>query len=341
MKLRADELRAHLRDGLQPVYLVTGDEPFLLDEALTEIRVAAREAGFDERQVLDADAGFDWGELHAVAVSMSLFASRRLLELRLAGGKAGQNGARALAEYCAEPATDVLLLINAGRMEPKQRNAAWVKAVERAGVLVQAWPVQPRQLPQWIERRMRAAGLQPSGEAAALIAERAEGNLLAAVQEIEKLRLIHGEGPVDVDAVRAAVAESARFDVFDLVDAAVAAQPARAVRIARVLRQEGVEPTLVLWALAKELRTLATLRSALDGGEQPARAFQRLRLWKSRQQLMGSAARRGSAEAWERLLARAGQVDRVNKGAAPGRPWDELVQLAVMMARLGTARRSA
>lgn len=339
MKLRVGDLERHLQQGLQPVYLISGDEPLLVDEALAALREAARQAGFTEREVLDADAGFDWGALHAASMSMSLFAERRVIELRLNNGKTGQNGGKAIAEYCQDPPPDVLLLINAGQMEPKQRNAAWVKAVDGAGAVVQAWPVPLNQLPEWVAGRMRAAGLQPTTEAAALVAERAEGNLLAAVQEIEKLRLIHGAGPLDVEDARAAVTESARFDVFDLTDAALAADTTRVTRVARVLREEGVEPTLVLWALARELRTLIELRGALDAGEAQAQVFQRLRIWKSRQGLLGQAARRATVRQWEGLLARAAHADRVNKGAATGRPWDELIQLSTAMARVASRRR--
>jgi DNA polymerase-3 subunit delta len=335
MRLRAGELETHLGRELQPVYLVTGDEPLLLDEALAALRDAAREAGFAEREVLDVAQGFDWGQLHAASVNMSLFAERRIIELRLASARVGQDGGKAIAEYCRQPPSDVLLLINAGRMEPQQRNAAWVKAVDSAGAVVQAWPVPAQQMPEWVTGRMRAAGLQPTPEAAALIAERAEGNLLAAVQEVEKLRLIHGEGEVDLDAVRAAVTDSARFDVFDLTDAALSGRTARTARIARALREEGVEPTLVLWALARELRTLVEVRAALDGGESQGQVFQRLRVWKNRQGMVGQAARRASTRQWERLLLRAARADRVNKGAASGRPWDELIQLSTAMARIG------
>lgn len=337
MRLKAGELEVHLRKGLQPVYLIAGDEPLLVAEALASLRAAARQAGFDEREILDADTGFDWGHLQAASVSLSLFAERRIIELRLTGGRTGQNGARAIAEYCQNPPEDVLLLINAGRLEPKQRSAAWVKAVDSAGAVVQAYPVPAHQLPDWIAGRMRAAGLQPTPEAAALLAERVEGNLLAAVQEVEKLRLLHGEGPVDVEAVRAAVSDSARFDVFDLTDAALAGDTPRVGRVARVLREEGVEPTLVLWALARELRTLVAVRAAVDAGEAPGQVLQGLRIWKARQPLVGRAARRGTARQWEALLARAAHADRVNKGAAEGRPWDELVQLATAISRLGTA----
>ncbi|MBA1146065.1 DNA polymerase III subunit delta [Ectothiorhodospiraceae bacterium WFHF3C12] len=339
MRLKTGELDRHLQQGLRPVYLIAGDEPLLVDEALTALREAARQAGYTEREVLDADAGFDWGALHAASMSMSLFADRRIIELRLNNGKTGQNGGKAIAEYCQDPPPDVLLLINAGVLESRQRSAAWVKAVESAGALVQAWPVPLQQLPDWVAGRMRAVGLQPTTEAAALVAERSEGNLLAAVQEVEKLRLLHGEGALDVEDARAAVTESARFDVFDLSDAALAGDTPRVVRIARVLREEGVEPTLVLWALARELRNLAEVRAAMDAGESQGQVFQRLRIWKSRQALVGQAARRAGTRQWEGLLARAAHLDRVNKGAADGRPWDELVQLSTAMSRVGSRSR--
>lgn len=332
MRLRPDQLDGHLKQGLAPVYLVSGDEPLAVMESCDAIRAAARAAGFEEREVFHVETGFDWNRLLESANSLSLFATRRIIELRLEGAKPKGAGPDALKEYAARPPADTVLLVITGKLDAAAQKSAWHRALEKTGVTVAAWPVEPGRLPGWVAQRMRALGLQPDPEAARLVAERVEGNLLAAAQEIQKLRLLHGPGPVDAAAVAAAVAESARYDVFALADAALGGDPGRTARVLAGLRGEGVEPTLVLWALSRELRLLAGLAGAVALGRRLEQALQAQRVWDRRKPLYQQALRRGDAGHWQGLLQRCQRADRINKGQAPGNAWDALQDLALAMA---------
>ena len=327
MKLYSDKLADHLAGTLAPAYLVSGDEPLLAAEAADAIRRRAAERGFDERELFVAQRGFDWHELRAGHMEMSLFASQKLLELRIPTGKPGDAGSKAIAEYVEAKPADCVLLVLAPKLDRSAQRSKWVKALEGFGVWVQVWPVDEKRLPQWVRRRMRDAGLLPDNDAVQLLADRVEGNLLAAQQEIEKLRLLNGPGAVDAETVRRAVADSARFDVFSLTDAALEGKPARATRILEGLRSEGLEPVLVLWALAREVRLLAGMALDLERGKRMEAALASARVWRNRIPLVKAALARHTKLELHQLLLLAGRVDRVIKGLAPGRAWDELARL--------------
>ena len=340
MRVKPEQLDHHLRRGLAPVYLVSGDEPLQCMEVADAIRAHARAAGCSERLVFEAERGFDWNALSQAQASLSLFAERRLLELRLPSGKPGAEGSKALQAYLAAPAADDVLLILTGKLDKENQNAKWFTAIDRAGVVVQVWPVELAHLPAWIERRMRAKGLQPTPEAAALLAARVEGNLLACAQEIEKLALLRA-GALDEQAVAAAVADSARYSVYDLVDRALAGEAAQCARVLQGLRAEGEEPVLVLWALARELRTLAQMRAALAAGKGEDALLAEYRVWDKRKALVRAALRRHSPHACRELLRRAAAADRVIKGAARGDAWDELLQLTLGLAGVEVVARNS
>ncbi len=331
--IRFDELPARIERGLSPIYLIAGDEPLLIEEVLDSLRAKARREGFGEREVLHADAGFDWSRLAATTDNLSLFTERRLIELRLPGGKPGREGSAVLKARAAEPDADNLLVVIAGRLEPAQRKSAWVSAIARAGVMSYAWPLRREDLTGWVRRRATERGLTLDGEVAALMAERNEGNLLALAQEIEKLALLAGDGPVSMDTAREAVGDSARFAIFDLPEAVLAGDVSRTLRILHRLRAEGEEPVLVLWGLARDIRVLADLQSALAGSGEVSDVMRRHRVWKSRQGRLQAIARGTRTGAWARMLGRAAGVDRIVKGAEPGRPWDELLELSTRAAR--------
>ncbi|KAF0192375.1 MAG: DNA polymerase III subunit delta [Gammaproteobacteria bacterium] len=331
MKLAAEQLSRHLERGVAPVYLIAGDEPLLVQEAADLIRAAARTSGCQERVVISADGNYDWASLTYASASLSLFSARRLIEVRLPSGKPGQQGAAALVDYVARPAVDTVLLIVCGKLDGGGRNAKWVQAIAAAGVFLPVWPIEPGQLPQWIRRRMQAAGLQPTPEAAQVLAERVEGNLLAAVQEIEKLRLQYGTGKLDADTVIDAVASSARYDVYKLVDAALAGDALRVIRILDGLRGEGTEAVLVVWALARELRLLAGVAGRPSAGALD-QSLAKAGVWEKRRPLVKQALARHDMARWRRLLQDVATIDRVVKGAAVGNAWDELLQLALNIA---------
>ena len=332
MKLRAEQLTAQLSKQLLPIYVISGDEPLLLQEAADQVRAAARAADFTSRELLHADKSFDWGHLGEAANTLSLFAERRLLELRLPGGKPGTVGGKALMEYAERPPEDTVLMLICPKLDASAQKSKWFTSLERAGASVQIWPPEASRLPAWIGQRLSARGLRAGPEALDLLAQRVEGNLLAAAQEVEKLHLLFGEGELSVEQIADAVADSARFDIYGLADAALAGEGARAVRILNGLREEGVEPVLVLWALARELRGLAQMRAELAGGKQLSGVMAEYRVWQNRQATIKAALRRHDLAACRALLARAAMVDRAVKGFATGNPWEHLLQLALAIA---------
>jgi DNA polymerase-3 subunit delta len=321
---------------LQPIYLLSGDEPLQLMEAGDAIRRQAREKGFGEREVMHVESGFDWGDLLAASGSMSLFAEQRLLELRMPTGKPGKEGGKALVEYAENPPPDTLLLITCGKLDRSQQNSKWYKSLDKAGATLTVWPIEPAALPGWVTQRMRARGLQPTQEAAQLLAERVEGNMLAAAQEVEKLLLLYGESAIDAAQVEEGVADSARYDIFELVDTALQGDVVRTTRVIQGLRGEGVEPVLVLWALLREIRAMEQMAEALAQGHPIDAVMEQHRVWNKRKAPVRAGLQRHSLKRWQLLLRRAGRIDRMIKGIEPGNPWDELLQLTLLMAGIRT-----
>ncbi|MGB5338632.1 MAG: DNA polymerase III subunit delta [Gammaproteobacteria bacterium] len=332
MQIKPEQLTGHLRKQLAPVYFISGDEPLRVMEAADAVRAAARSQGYDERAVLTVQAGFDWDSLLSGAGNLSLFSQRRIIDLRLPGGKPGDAGSRALRAYAEQPPEDTLLLISAGKLESSARKGKWVQALDQAGVVVYVWPLGVREFTGWVGNRMRACGLEPTRDAVALLADRVEGNLLACAQEIDKLYLLHGAGPVDVEAVNHMVVDSARFDVYALVDSALAGEGARSARILQGLRAEGVAPPVVLWALAREIRQLTGMAGALAGGQAVAGVLARFRIWQARKSLLAAVLQRLTPAQCRRLLRCCAAIDRMIKGQAAGNPWDELLQLTLTLA---------
>jgi DNA polymerase-3 subunit delta len=340
MRIQYQQLAANLERGPAPVYLVCGDEPLQLGEAAGMVRQAARRHGFEERELLEADANFDWGRLIEAAQALSLFCTRKLIELRLSGARIGRDGGGAVSGYCERPAPDNLLLIIAPALEYKELKAKWVQAVERAGVLVQVRQIEGRQLPAWIEQRLRGQGLVPGPGVAALIAERVEGNLLAAAQEVEKLSLLYGEGPLDAERLGRAIADSSRFDLFDVPAAALAGDRLRMHRVLDGLAAEGVAPALALWAMARELRMLAEASfAARQGGAAFNAVLDAHRVWESRRAPVRVLLKRLPLVRLQGLLVGCAAVDRQIKGLEPGDPWRALARIGDELAGGEPARQ--
>jgi DNA polymerase-3 subunit delta len=340
MRLGPEQLSSHLRKTLLPVYLVTGDEPLQAMEAMDALRGAARERGHVTREVLEVNKEFSWGRLNDAASSMSLFAEKRILELRLPSGSPGADGGQALVEYAQRPADDAVLLIQAGKIDKRSQSAKWFTVLEKIGAVVTIWPVKPAALPQWLQQRCLSHGLQLDRDALALLASRVEGNLLSAAQEVEKLALLYGvarddsnpKQPVRLDLrqVADAVSDSARYSVYDLVDAAAAGEAARSVRILNGLREEGVACPLILWALSNEIRNLSQFAYRLAAGESQGSVL--AQVWESRKRTVTEALKRLPLPIWSILLQRCLRADQVIKGILPGREWDELLQICLGLA---------
>lgn len=338
MRLRPEQLAQHLAGHLAPAYLITGDEPLQANEACDAIRAAARAAGHATREILEAGNGFDWNTLIAEANAFSLFAEKKIIDLRIPGGKPGREGGKALAEYCQRPPDDTLLLLRLPKLERQQQNAKWFKSIEKLGVILQVWPIEPARLPQWIEQRMRKAGLQPDKDSVRLLADRVEGNLLAAHQEIEKLLLLHGPGKIDAAQLAQAVADSARYDVFELVDSALRGEAARSLRILDGLKGEGVAAPVVLWALHREIAMITGISADIAKGLSAEHALSRPQLWRNRQPLIRQALQRLKPPALLALLGRCQQADASAKGADPADPWLLLEQISLELS-LGSVNR--
>ena len=345
MELSVDRIASQL-DGepLRPAYLVAGPETLLVLEAADAVRVAARAQGIGEREVHDMEGrDADWDGLAASIHAPSLFASRRLIEVRLPTGKPGNEGSKLICEFCAEPPSDVVLLVVANDWS-RSHAGKWSEAIGRVGHSCTAWQVKPHELGGWIDRRLRSRGVKATPDAVARLTQRIEGNLLAAAQEIDKLALLarNGQGAgtlLDAEAMDALVADSARFDVFRLVDASLNGNSAQVSRMLAGLRAEGEAVPALMGMVVKELQTVATLARARNF----AAECKALRIWDSKQAVYKRAISKHPPERWQRFLAEAGRVDRIAKGRvrigeeSPD-AWLQLERLLLAMADKGAAR---
>jgi DNA polymerase-3 subunit delta len=341
VQLRAQALAGHLAQGLRPVYTLYGDEPLQMQEAGDAIRAAARAAGYTERQVFTVSGNyFDWSSLLGAAQEMSLFASRQLIEIRIPSGKPGKDGSLALQRYCELLNPDVLTLVQLPRLDRQQQQSAWFVALDGAGASLRIDPVERRELPAWIARRMAAHGqrVAPGEEGErtlAFFADRVEGNLLAAHQEVEKLALLYPKGELGFEQVEQAVLNVARYDVFKLSEAVLAAQPARTLRMLQGLRAEGEAAVLVHWTLAEDIRALKRGRDALAQGKPLPMALREARAWGPRERLFERALPRVTDAQLTQWLQAARICDGLVKGlkhpAWPSEPWDGLQKLALIV----------
>jgi DNA polymerase III subunit delta len=332
LKVQLRALARHLAAGLAPVYVVPGDEPLLVADALDAIRAAARREGFDTRDLHVTDRSFRWDELLSDADNLSLFARRRILEIRMPSPRPGDAGARVLRELAAARDPDRLLIVAiAARLDSAATSSQWMKALEGAGVLVEIRAIERGELSQWVRDRAARYSLKVTPAAAQLLADRVEGHLLAADQELMKLALIGDGEAVDEARVLESVADSARFDVFRLTDAVLERDAPRAFRVLAGLRAEGVEPVLVSWALGRELGLLTALKFAATSGQRLDGVFARHRVWPKRRTLLERALRRFDSKRLAALLAQAVELDAIVKGAPGLQPWDAVTRLVVSM----------
>ncbi|MES2424105.1 MAG: DNA polymerase III subunit delta, partial [Pseudomonadota bacterium] len=345
MQLAAAQLAAHLQKGLRPLYALHGDEPLLVQEAADAIRATARAQGYAERSVHTvAGAHFDWGAVLAAGSALSLFADKQIVEVRIPSGKPGKDGSTAIQQLCtlAQDQDAMLVLVLLPRLDKATRTGAWFNALEQNGVTLQLDPVERPALPGWIAQRLQQQGQQAqSGEAGQrslqFFADRVEGNLLAAHQEIQKLALLYPPGELSFEQIEQAVLDVARYDVFKLSEAVLAGQAARVQRMLDGLQAEGVAEVLVHWALSEDIRMLHRVRGALDAGRPMPMALREQRVWGVKEKLLERALPRIDRAATDRLLGAAHQVDGIVKGL-PRAGWPTsarlaLQQLAMMLCR--------
>lgn len=337
MQLRADALDAQLAKSLAPLYVIASDEHLLALEAADKIRKAARAQGCTEREVLVVERYFKWGELSAANQSQSLFGDRKLIELRIPSGKPGKEGGQALQDYVADLNPDNVTLITLPKLDWQTQKSAWVAALQRSAAYIEIPLVERAQLPAWIGARLAAQQQSADRSSLDFIADRVEGNLLAAHQEIQKLALLHPPGKLSFEQVQDAVLNVARYDVFKLNEAMLAGDSARLVRMIEGLKGEGEALPLVLWAMAEEVRTLLKLKAGSAQGKPVGMLMKEMRIWGPRERLMEPALRRLTLGVLEEALREAAQVDRIVKGLRAkgfaGDAWDALLQLGLKLAR--------
>jgi len=330
MQLKAEQLPASLQRGLAQVYLLGGEEPLLLEECRDQVREAARAQGFIERELLQVESGFDWSELRQAAAP-SLFASQKIIDLRLRTGKPGREGAKALTEWADAPDPNMVLLVSCEQWDAGSRKSKWAASLEKAGQRVDIWPIKAQELPRWLEQRMQQHGMQPEPEVLRILADRLEGNLLAARQEIDRLALIKGAGPVTADDVMSVVADSSRFDAFALAEHMLGGNLREGLRVAAGLKRMDTPLPMLLGALLRELKTTESFRLAMRAGEQETAVFRRLNIWYNRQNTVRAAARRLNTRKLFEAFKLLSLIDRQSKGRAAGDPWQSIDKLLLQL----------
>ena len=328
-KLRPEQLSAALNKSLAPIYIVTGEEPLLIQETCDAIRAAARKAGFAERDLYHADNHFDWSQVLASANSMSLFADKKIIEVRVPSGKPGDKGGKVLQEYAQSPSPDNLLLVITEKVDSATQKSKWFSALEAQGVHIQHWPVTSENLSHWIGARLKQVGLQADSNAIDLLASRIEGNLLAAVQEIEKLKLLAPTNVISMELMASVVADSARYDVFGLSDKALHGDARAAVKTLHGLKSEGTEAIAVLWALTRDIRSLVQISLMTSQGKNFDWAAKQAGVWDKKQPLFRGALNRIKPAQLQQLLRKANGIDKAVKGMRNAEPWDELLDLVL------------
>jgi DNA polymerase-3 subunit delta len=339
MRIDVKELDRHLEKGLQPVYLIAGDEEILVIEAADKIRAKARAEGYVERELLYVDSAFDWNALTSIAASGSLFASQKLIDVRMPQGVSGKKqaaksgekdasrskaGSKALIEYCENLPEGNLLVLSAGKLDAREQKSAWFKAMEQAGCVIVVWPVKRERMGEWIAFRLRQKEIRIEREALQIMVDRLEGNLMAAAQEVDKLAVLFAPGStLDAKAVNQVIGDSSRFDSFGLIDAALSGQAARVARMLDRLRSEGTQPASVLFVLIKTLRELCQMADAVSRGQRADQVIQAYNVWSSRVPLYTRALHRDRLYMWSGLLTACLDIEQIHKGYSNGRIWQK------------------
>ena len=333
MPTTTEQLAQKLKGALAPLYIVYGDEPLLALEAADRIRTRAREEGYLEREVLTAEQHFDWSQLRISGQSQSLFASRRILEIRIPSGKPGNEGSQALQEYAANLPPDTITLVALPAVDWRAQKGAWFGALAAAGVMVEAVQVKRDKLPAWLAGRLTAQAQSADADTLEFIADKVEGNLLAAYQEVQKLALLFPPGALSFEQIKEAVLDVARFDVFDLGEIVLTGDGAQLARVLDGLQGEGAAPPLVLWSITEKIRAVGRVLAGLSGGKPLQQALRDARVWGQDQKLIERHLGRFTPAQVETALVHAARIDRMVKGLARGDVWDELLQLGLRFSR--------
>ena len=337
MRLRPDQLDTHLkRSNTMPIYFVSGDEPLQKLECIDLIRNHYCKQGYDERLVFDVGKSFDWNAIGEASSNLSLFSSRKIIELRMGAPKPGREGGSFLQEYTEKENDDVLLIISSDKMNKSTQNNKWVKSIDKVGVMIQVWPIGPAQLPGWIQGRIQKKQKKITQDAARLIAERVEGNLLAAQQEIEKLVLLIEKDLIDIEDVIGAVADSSRYNVFDMVESAFLGNIDRTLLMLNGLKNEGTEPLALFGALMWEYRRLCSIAYEYEAGTQLENIFKSYRIWDQKKRSITAVLKRHSSKSLDQLLNYCATIDKTLKSDQRDRAWDQFNVLLLAIAGINT-----
>lgn len=329
MRVKPEQLKAHLQKALAPVYLLTGDEPLQIAEAADEIRLAAKQADYLTREVISIDKGTEWQQLTEEASALSIFSENKLIDLRWPSAKPGLEGSKVICQYCQNPPENTLLLITTDKIDKASQKSLWFQALDNLGVIVQVWPLQGADLLQWLRHRASKRGLHCADDALKLLAAKIEGNLLAAAQEIEKLYILHGNQYLTKEHIEAAVANSSRFDVYNLSDELLAGNLNRATHMLNALKAEGIAAPVVLWALSRDARLLISLKQELKQGGHQESVFKKHQIWDKRKALVQQALTRLKMADLFAILALSAKTDQQIKGQLAGDSWESLFTLCV------------
>ncbi len=329
MRVRPEQLTSILSKNLASCFWVTGDEPLQCIELAEQIRQTAKKAGYTQRDVLTVNAGFNWASLLQMAITPSLFAEQKIIELQMPSGKPGREGSAALIDYFERQPKDTLLLITSGKVASSALKSRWVQCIDATGVIIQVWPLEGEQLLSWVAKRLKSKGFDTQMDVVKLLALRAEGNLLALAQDIEKLYVMYEPGLLKREQVETWVVDNSRYDVFKLVDAMLLGKVLRSMKILNNLQHSGVAVQIVIWAIVKELRLLIELKLAGDHVNLRARVYREQRIWDKRKGLLEHTLQRIDMPFLEQAILLAGVADRQGKGLAMGDEWETILQLCL------------
>ena len=337
MRLRPEQLKTHLeRSGKMPVYFVSGDEPLQKLESIDLIRNHYQKQGYDERIIFEVNKSFDWNQINEASSNLSLFSNNKIIELRMVAPKPGRQGGIFLQQYVENENNDTVLIISSDKIDKGTQNNKWVKAIDKAGLMIQVWPIGPAQLPGWIQARMQNRQKKITHDAARLIAERVEGNLLAAQQEIEKLLLLIEKDRIDIEDIMGAVADSSRYNVFDMLESAFVGNIDRTLLMLNGLKNEGTEPLLLFGALMWEDRRLCSIAYEYEAGTQLENIFRSYRIWDQKKRPITSVLKRHTSKSLDRLLNYCAVIDKTLKSGQRDRAWDQFSTLLLAIAGINT-----
>lgn len=331
MKLSAAQINSQLSQGLKPIYCLFGDEPLQLMETHSAILAAARKRGFESREVLFVERGFDWHEFLNISSNLSLFAKLQIIELRINSSNISSEAQKILINYAQKPIAENLLIMIMPKIDARSKKSKWYQALDKNGVMIDIWPLKPTAIMPWIKQRLTAVGLSAEAESIRYIAQRIEGNLPAGAQEIEKLLLLYGPGCLSHEQVKSAITSQARYHVFELIDSALMGNKAlpRCLRILHNLKQEGIYPVQVLAPIVAQLRNLHNMSIELQQNV-PIQQVTR-HIWQSRKALIINALNRHHSASWQQLIQFAAQIDKANKQNSPIDSWLLLENLLIKL----------